>query len=174
MSRRFVLGTTALPILLIAACGGGDRSGNSGPALVPGKAFGDSMEIRTTDGTMKLGLARDTVFMGLTDSVLTAARTDMARDTEEKKSAIGSAIERFVKKSVSSALQMKLKYPLADLDSVTYNNGRIKFAYRNRRKMAFENVTQSGRNALDSFDPVDAQRFVNLVNSAIREERNTP
>ena len=159
-----------LPILLVVACGS-DRSDRSERASVPGKAFGDSMVIRSTDGSMKLGLTRDTVFMGLTDSVLAAARTDMARDTEEKKSAFGSRIEQFMKRSVSSALQMKLKYPLTDLDSAVYSDGRIKFAYRNRRTMAFENVSVSGRKALESFNPADAQKFVNLVNSAIREER---
>ena len=160
-----------VPILLVAACSGGDRSDRSPRASVPGKAFGDSMVIRSTDGRMKLGLTRDTVFMGLTDSVLAAARADMARDTEEKSSAFAGRIEQFMKRSVSSALRMKLKYPLTDLDSAVYSDGRIKFAYRNRRTMAFENVTVSGHKALESFNPADAQKFVNLVNSAIREER---
>ncbi len=80
----------------------------------------------------------------------------------------------FVKKSVSMALRTKLKYPLADLDSATYSDGSIKFAYRNGRSMAFENATQSGHRALSSFDPADAQRYVALVNSAIRTERGNP
>ena len=174
MARRFILGAAVVPVLLIAACKGSDRSGSLTNSGVPGKAFGDSMVIRTTDGTMNLGLARDTVFIGLTDSVLAAAREDMARDTEETSSKIGRVIEKLVKKSVSSALQTKLKYPLADLDSATYSDGAIKFAYRNRRRMAFEDVKQNGHRALNSFDSTDAQQFVEQLNSAIRTERSNP
>ncbi len=136
-------------------------------------ASGDSVMIRTTDGAINLGLARDTVFMGLSDSVLALARTDMTRDTEETKSAFAGALERFVKKSVSSALQTRLKYPLTDLDSATYSGGAIKFAYRDRRSMAFEDVSQNGHKALQSFSPTDAQRFVATVNSAIRTARGS-
>jgi hypothetical protein len=135
---------------------------------------GDSIIIRTTDGTTNLGMVHDTVYMGLTDSVLAVARNDMARDTEETKNAFAGTLERFVKKKVSSALQTRLKYPLADLDSATYSDGTIKFAYRNRRRMAFENVSQNGRKALQSFAPADAQKFVATVNSAIRTVRGNP
>jgi len=111
--------------------------------------------------------------MGLTDSVLAVARMDMARDTEETKSVIAGTIERFVKKRVSSALETRLKYPLADLDSVTYSGGAIKFAYRDKRRMGFEDVSQNGHKALQSFTPDDAQHFVSVVNSAIRESRGS-
>lgn len=134
---------------------------------------GDSLVIRTTDGAIDLGLVHDTVFMGLTDSVLVVARHDMARDTEETKSAFAGTIERFVKKSVSSALQMRVKYPIRDIDSVTYENGAIKFAYRDRRRISFEEVSQNGHKALESFSPADAQRFVDVINSTIRAERGS-
>jgi hypothetical protein len=133
----------------------------------------DSLVIRTSDGTMKLGLVRDTVFMGLTDSVLAAARADMARDTQETGSAFAGAVERYVKKKVSSALGTRLTYPLADLDSATYHKGAIKFAYRERRRMAFEDVSQNGHKALESFSPADAQRFVTTVNAALRGQRGS-
>lgn len=123
---------------------------------------------------MNLGLVQDTVYMGLTDSVLAVARKDMARDTEETKSAFAGTLERFVKKRVSSALQTRLKYPLADLDSATYADGTIKFAYRNRRRMAFEDVSQSGHKALQNFAPADAQKFVATLNSAIHTVRGNP
>ena len=135
---------------------------------------GDSIVIRTKDGTMQLGLADDTVFMGLTDSVLAVAGKDMARDTEETRSVIAGAIERYVKKRVSSALHTRLQYPLADIDSAHYSNGGIKFAYRNRRKMTFEDVKQNNHTALDSFAPEDAQNFVSTVNDAILKVRGGP
>jgi hypothetical protein len=181
MAMSFSNGRVALlvaPLVLLASCKrSGDSSGPRGDGGVPAANAGaagrtsDSLVIRTTDGTMQLGLAHDTVFMGLTDSVLALARTDMARDTQETGSAFAAAVERYVKKKVSSALATKLTYPFADLDSATYRNGAIKFAYRERRRMTFEDVSQNGRKALESFSPADAERFVTTVNSALREQR---
>lgn len=177
MSRRITSGIAVMSLLAAGACKRADNSHaaprSASEAAGAAAASGDSVAIRTTDGAIQLGLARDTVYMGLTDSVLTLARTDMARDTEETKSVIAGTIERFVKKSVSSALQTRLKYPLADLDSVTYSGGTIKFAYRDKRRMGFEDVSQDGHKALQSFTPDDAQHFVSVVNSAIRESRGS-
>lgn len=162
-------------LLVLGACNRSDKpaAGGSASSRVPTRMSGDSAVIHTSDGAIKLGLVHDTVFMGLSDSVLTLARTDMARDTETH-NALAGTIERMVKKSVSSALQTHLTYPLADIDSAHYGNGTIRFAYRNRRTMAFEDVKQNGKRALDSFPPEDAQQFVKTVNSAIHIVRGTP
>lgn len=179
MRMRLTTGILTGLLVLLAACsgpdtssgsGGGERSAGSTTGDIAGIP-GDSVSIVTTDGTIQLGLASDTVYMGLTDSVLALARDDMMRDTEETSGVIGRALERFVKRHVSSALQMRLKYAVSDLDSVTYDDSTIEFAYRNRRKMAFEDVDKDGRKAVKSFAPDDAQRFVNLLNSAIRADR---
>ncbi len=180
MQRRSIRALTATVLILIAACQKADNSSTQPRRVVgvvpiqnTGRPSGDSLVIRTTDGAMNLGLVHDTVFMGLTDSVLAIARNDMARDTEETKNAFARTLERFVKKSVTSALQTRLTYPLTDLDSATYKDGIIKFAYRNRRRMAFEDVSQSGRKALQSFSPADAQQFVTTLNSAIHTVRGS-
>lgn len=175
MPRLVTVAIATASLVLAAACQRSDSS-TSRAAVAGGKPMrvsGDSIVIRTTDGAMNLGLVHDTVFMGLTDSVLTLARNDMARDTEETKNVLAGKIERFVKSRVSSALQTRLKYPLADIDSATYRDGAIKFAYRDRRTMAFEDVKQDGRRALNSFSPEDAQHFVATINSAIHKVRGS-
>ena len=177
MMRRIISAGCAAALLSWSiACQKSDRSTEHGSALngVPARMSGDSIVIKTKDGAMQLGLVNDTVFMGLTDSVLAAARKDMASDTEETKSVIAGALERFVKRGVSSALNTRLKYPLADIDSAHYSDGGIKFAYRDRRKMAFEDVKQNHKSALYSFTPEDAQSFVSTVNGAILKVRGAP
>ncbi|MEO7102831.1 MAG: hypothetical protein ABI311_05640 [Gemmatimonadaceae bacterium] len=176
MMRKFISTGCATALLIwTAACQKSDRSTGSGSVSNgPARMSGDSIVIRTNDGAIQLGLVNDTVFMGLTDSVLAIARTDMAKDTEETKSVVAGAIERFVKKSVSSALHTRLKYALAEIDSAHYSDGGIKFAYRERRKMAFEDVKQNNRVALNSFSPEDAQNFVSTVNDAILKIRGAP
>jgi len=176
MPRLITVAIATASLVLAAACQGSDSSTSRAATAAgrkPLRVSGDSIVIRTTDGAMNLGLVHDTVFMGLTDSVLTLARNDMARDTEETKNVLAGTIERFVKSRVSSALQTRLKYPLADIDSATYRDGAIKFAYRDRRTMAFEDVKQDGRRALNSFSPEDAQHFVATVNSAIHKVRGS-
>ena len=177
MMRRIIsVGCTAALLSWCVACQKSDHTTSDGSLSngVPARMSGDSIVIRTKDGAMKLGLVNDTVFMGLTDSVLAVVSKDMATDTEETRSVVAGAIERFVKKRVSTALQTRLKYPLADIDSAHYSDGAIKFAYHDRRKMAFEDVKQDKRAALDSFSPEDAQNFVSTVNDAIRKVRGTP
>ncbi|MEO7040855.1 MAG: hypothetical protein ABI035_01190 [Gemmatimonadaceae bacterium] len=175
MRRIISAGCAAALLSWSVACQKSDQSAEARSASsgVPARVSGDSIVIRTKDGAMQLGLVNDTVFMGLTDSVLTAAGKDMASDTEETKSAIGRAVERFVKNGVNSALHTRLKYPLADIDSAHYSDGGIKFAYRDRRKMGFEDVKQNHQSALYSFTPEDAQKFVSTVNDAILKVRGT-
>ncbi len=171
ISRDAVVLMLTAAILAVAACKRSDESGVSRAGDGVTHHSDANTAIRTTDGTMMLGVAGDTVYMGLTDSVLTAARKDMASDTEETSNAFARTVERLVKKSVSSALHSRLKYPLADLDSATSSGGTIRFYYRNRRRIAFEDVSQNGHKALQNFSPDDAQRFVVTVNSAIRTVR---
>lgn len=177
MMRRIIsVGCATALVSWGVACQNPDRSSANGSVSngVPARMSGDSLVIRTKDGTMQLGLVDDTVFMGLTDSVLTVAGNDMARDTEETGSAVARAIERYVKKRVTSALHTRLKYALAEIDSAHYSDGGIKFAYRERRKMTFEDVKQNNRAALYSFSPEDAQNFVSTVNDAILKVRGAP
>jgi hypothetical protein len=166
---RFTAAIATMLFLPMAACQRSDSSRASETAN--GRTSGDSIVIQTTDGTINLGLVHDTVFMGLTDSVLAIARNDMARDTVETKGVISGTIEKFVKKKVSSALQKRLEYPLADIDSATYKGGSIKFAYRDRRTIAFEDVSRDKSRALNSFSPEDAEQFVAALNSAIHTVR---
>jgi hypothetical protein len=125
--------------------------------------------IRTTDGEVTLSLAHDTVSMGLSDSVLAVARQEMAKDTTQH--GLAGAFSGFIKKTVASALHSRVTYPVQDLESAKYENGRIVFAYRQKRQMAFEDVGQDKKKALASFAPADAQRFVAAVDSAIAATR---
>lgn len=131
--------------------------------------------IRTTDGGVKLGFAHDTVFMGLSDSVVNSARTDMAREAREARdsedqSAFGRSIAGFVKKTVGKALGTRMIYPLQDIDSVRYDNGTIVFTYVHPRTVRFERFSSGRRSVLSSFPPAEAQHFVTVVDSALRIE----
>lgn len=130
------------------------------PTDVPG-----AVSIHTTDNKITLSLAHDTVSMGLSDSVLTDVKRQMAKDTNDH--GIAGAFSGFIKKTVSSALRSRVTYPVQDIQSAKYENGRIVFTYRRPREMKFEDVGKDNDKALASFAPADAQRFVAAVDSAI-------
>lgn len=133
----------------------------------------DAVIIHTTDNSVTLALANDTVSMGLSDSALTVARKDMAKDIAKDTAGrgMGGALSKFIQKTVSSALRTRIAYPVQDLESAKYENGAIVFTYRVKRKATFDNVSTDHHKALQSFAPADAQRFVAAVDSAIADAR---
>lgn len=132
------------------------------PTSAPG-----AISINTTDGKMTLTLAHDTVSMGLSDSVLTDVKKQMAKD-DTSEHGIAGAFSGFIKKTVSSALHGRVAYPVQDLKDVKYEGGRLVFTYRQPREMKFEDVTvDHDRKAIASFAPADAQHFAFVVDSAI-------
>jgi hypothetical protein len=125
----------------------------------------DSIEITTTAGTVTLGLARDTVYMRLSDATLEMAARGL--DTAEARSGgVGARIERMVKSSVRSMLRQRISYALADIEDVRYEDGAITFRYRDERTLSFEDVKSDDRPVLESFSPPDAARFVAAVRAA--------
>lgn len=145
----------------------GVPSASSAPAAPRTPRAGD-LTIITTDSAVALSLEGDTVAMRLSDKVLAQARHDMEKDKDHRdSSAFGASIERMVKSTVSSALGTRITYALTDLDDVRYDGGAIKFDYRRRKHlMSFESVKPNKRPALESFEPVDARRFVAAVRAA--------
>jgi predicted small lipoprotein YifL len=134
-------------------------------------ASGAPIVIYTTKHAVDLTLAHDTVSMGLSDSVLAKARTDMDRDTDEDTSELAQRIGGMIKRGVASALKTRVTYPISDIESARYEDGAIRFAYRNKHRFSFENVhTDNNRDVLSAFAPADAQRFVAAVNAAIRAQ----
>lgn len=128
-----------------------------------------AVSIRTNDHRMTLTLARDTVSMGLSDSVLADVKRQMAKDTSDH--GIAGAFSGFIKKTVSSALHGRVAYPVQDIQDAKYENGRIVFTYRQPREMKFEDVSTDHNKVLTMFPPDDAKRFVAAVDSAIAATR---
>ncbi len=133
---------------------------------------GQPIVIQTVDRGIVLGLVHDTVYMGLSDSLLTKARTDMTRDRADT-GVLGGAFAAFIKKTVGNALGTRVRYPISDIQSVRYEDGEIKFEYRNKHAMSFESISGHDTKALADFAPSDARRFVAAVNASLRTDDAT-
>lgn len=171
-----------------AACGGSarDRASNGSGAsdsmlrsaptplgtVLTGAAGDQSIVIHNTGNKVVLGLVRDTIYMGLSDSLLTSARTDMARERDSSGGLAGS-FAGLIKKTVGNALGKRVSYPISDIQSVRYENGEIQFEYRNKHVLSFESISADNGKVLASFAPADAQRFVAAVNAALKRDDMT-
>ena len=141
-------------------------------ALRPG-----DVRITTPNNAVVLALMGDSVWMGLSDSVLAHARlaTDSARTkaAASNKGGVGGAFGAMIADKVTAAVDAGLKtrvaYPLADIQNVAYENGTIHFTYRDGAKhmMSFEDIKTgddgSSHPVLSTFAPADAERFVAAV-----------
>ncbi|MGI9090186.1 MAG: hypothetical protein ACR2GG_03660 [Gemmatimonadaceae bacterium] len=147
-----------------------DTMSSTAAGATPGAtAPNQSFVIHTSGNEMVLGLARDTVYMGLSDSLLAKTRADMAKDRSDT-GGMGGAFADMIKKTVGNALGKRVAYPISDIQSVRYDNGEIKFDYRNKHAISFESVHTNNKDALAAFAPDDARRFVAAVNAALRTD----
>ncbi len=158
-----------LAALIIAGCHRSDDRQNSviGSPLPPANTPMAPGEVRIAsgDGTMLLGIARDTVYMRFSDSLQKKLAHDLDTNTN-KSDDFGATIERMVKRNVGKLLNRQIAYPVADIQDVRYENGEIKFEYRDKHALSFEDIKQGKESVLHSFNAADAGRFVAAVKAA--------
>ena len=159
----------ALGAVLLGACGRGDADTRAEVReRVPAERAespGDVV-ITNADRSMQLGLTGDTVWLGLSDSVRTIARSSM--DSSAKgQGGLGGEIARIVTGTVDRALGTKVAYGLDEIEDVRYDRGLIVFRYRSgQHTLSFESIKAKERPVLETFAPADAERFVAAVRAA--------
>lgn len=155
----------------IAVATNTESSSDSAPTTAPPATIGadGSIAIHSSGNEMVLGLARDTVYMGLSDSLLAKTRAGMSRESSDW-SGGGSGLANLIKSRVGDALGSRVRYPIADIQGVRYVNGAIEFDYRHKHAISFESVSTDHEKALASFTPDDSRRFVAAVNAALRAD----
>ena len=172
--------------LVAVACSGADydpskgatNTGGSGISVSsradslpasPATVGGDSVAITTTDGSVVLALARDTVAMGLSPAALAKVRRET--DTTGGGNGIGALIERTVKSGVASMLRRRIAVPVTDIEDVRYEAGAIRFSFRrDPGALNFEEVKVNDRPSLESFREADARLFVDSVRARLRSQ----
>jgi hypothetical protein len=166
-----------LPCVLLAlataACGGGSDSSDGAvgtPAdTMPLELGPNDMLITNTDSAVDLALIGDHVIMKFSPRVAAKVRAGLDTAKVDTSSAFGSMIARTVKKSVGALLDKRIDYPLSDIESVKYQDGRIEFAYRKKHSLSFESVkVDRDRPVLASFPDSDARRFVATLEKRLK------
>lgn len=168
-------------VVLAAGCSTGERGSAADSAAVAvadsavpagdgrsaARLAADSVGITSRGGEVLLSVAHDSVSMGFSPATLEKIRRDT--DTASAGKGIAGMIERTVKSGVQSMLSKRIMVPLADVDSVRYEDGAIHFVYRDRPNgMKLEDVKVDDRPVLESFSEPDARLFVSAVRARLR------
>ena len=183
---RSPIGLTTIAVLsfaiTVAACSGSARNDSSNsvdttaktveavtppaPSAVSG-AEGDSVGIINRTGAVLLSVARDSVSMGFSPATLAKIRRET--DTTKAGTGLTGMIERTVKSGVQTMLAKRVMVPVADIETVRYEDGAIKFDYRTRPSgMKLEDIKIDNEPALHSFREADARAFVSAVQARLQ------
>ena len=154
----------------LSACSHRDRdeehaatSAGSSPVL---QDDGRDVRITTTGNEVDLALVGDTITSGLSEQTLAKARHETDANAVQG-TGIGASIERMVKSGVQTALGTRVAIPISALNDVRYENGAIVFDWK-KKPLSFVKTNVNGKPIMESFDPADAQRFVNAVRARKR------
>jgi hypothetical protein len=122
------------------------------------------VKITNTDTSVDLAVVGKKIVVRLSDK--TMAKVHKETDTMAlKDSGFGASIEKFVKKTVQSALGQQFEYPLSDVRDARYENGAIVLDVNGKEPRLLANTKVGGKKLMESFRPDDAQRFVAAVNA---------
>jgi|ERR1043166_615677 hypothetical protein len=122
-------------------------------------AAGD-IRIQNVDSSVQISLIGNNVYAGFSPKTLAKIR----RETDTgavNGTGFGASIEKMVKSTVQSALAKQVQYPVADIQDVRYEDGKLAFYWKNGKRLRLlENSDVNGKKVLESFPKTDADRFV--------------
>jgi hypothetical protein len=128
---------------------------DSAPPLGPG-----DVRIQNSDSSVQIAIVGNKVVGGLSPKTLDKVRR--GTDTSAVSgNGLGATIERAVKSSVQSALSKQVEYPVAEINDVRYENGKLTFYWKDGKKMRLlENTHVDNHPVLETFRPDEANRFI--------------
>ena len=155
-------------VVFLALAGCSRRSDDARPAeALPSATSAADVRIETIGAELDLALIGDSISAGLAPRALAKAR----RETDTAgvhATGLGGSIERFVKSTVQNAVSTRVSFPVSAVKDVRYQDGAIRFDWKERPTRLFDQTKVNGKPFLESFRPDDAQRFVDAVRAKLR------
>jgi hypothetical protein len=132
-------------------------------------AAGD-VQIFNEDSTVDVILSGDRLSAGLSPQKLAAVREEIARSTAKDTAGLGGSIAQLVKKTVSDKLSLRAVYPLADIEQLRYDDGRILIRWRDGKEGALlgDNIKVDNDRDANRFRRADAERLIAAVQARRR------
>ena len=170
VSRCLIGVALAIPVL-VAACGDDstirvgtssrDKSNATFAARDTARKLGPGdILIANSDSSIELGLYGDSIVTGFGSKVMNEIR-DKTDTAAVSGGGFAANIEKMVKNTVADALGHQLKYAVADVQDVRFEDGKLLFFWKDGSRMRlFEDTNQNKKPVSQTFNPDDAQRFV--------------
>lgn len=149
--------------IVVSACerGNRDRSDATFSPRDASRALGPGdVRILNSDGSIEVALIGDSIVTGLGPRVM--AEIQRSTDTAAVSgSGLGAGIEKFVKSTVASALNHQIKYAVADVQDMRYEDGKLQLFWKDGSRMKlFESAKTNNRPISESFDEREAQKLI--------------
>ncbi len=155
-----------------------DTSSPVGRATIPNRiglpqiagVASDSMRITSTDGAVVYTLARDTVRMQLSDSIVRHVRQKVNADADSASGNFAGFIKHTVAGALGSAMGFVIRTPVRDIRSARYDNGelRIETSGGPLHRGTFSVGNKHNGNDHTTFARADAERFVAAIEARQR------
>ena len=167
---RMWIGVLVVAPLVVAACdrgsrrvrvnSGRDRSDATFAARDSNRVLGPGdVRVMNADSSVEIAVIGDSIIGGFGPRVL--ARIQESTDTSAVGEGLGAGIEKMVKSAVASALNHEIKYAIADVQDVRYEDGKLQFYWKDGSRMKILESTHSNDKPIsETFSVADAQRFI--------------
>jgi len=163
------IGAAIVASLVIVACGGTGRDSSSrdhpdGATLSTrdtNRVLGPGdVRVMNTDSSVEIAVIGDSVVTGFGPRVR-AELEESTGSSSESGSGFSASIEKIVKKAVSGAFNKELKYPIAEIQDVRLEDGKLEF-YRNdgSRMKILDSNHSNNRPIAETFAVSEAERFI--------------
>jgi hypothetical protein len=167
---RVWIGVVVAAPLVIAACdrgstrvrvnSGRDRSEATFAARDTNRVLGPGdVRVVNSDSSVEIAVIGDSIVTGFGPRVI--AELQKNTDTSTAGSGFGASIEKMVKSAVASALNREIKYAIADVKDVRYEDGKLQFFWKDGSRMKIlESAHSNDKPIAETFSVAEAQRFI--------------
>lgn len=123
------------------------------------------VQIFNEDSTVDVILAGGRISAGLSPQKLAEVRADIARSGDKDTAGIGGSIAQLVKKTVADKIGIRAVYPVADIEDMRFDNGRILVRWRTGKESTLlgDNIQVDGDRDANRFRREDAERLISAV-----------
>jgi hypothetical protein len=147
----------------------GDFRIQSPPPATEALAAGD-MRILNRDGSVQLILQGPNILAGLSDQTVAKVKSELERSATDDTAGLGGAIAQMVKSTVASNIGKQVVYPVRDIRDIRLEDGQVVIIRNDgSRSELFGNVKKDRESLSKSFDPDEAERFVEAVRARKKE-----
>jgi len=122
------------------------------------------MRIYNADSSVDVVLVGNKILAGLSPKTVAKIKSGLDESRSGDTSGIGGMVSQIVKSSVAGAIGTHAVFPLAEIQDIRYDGGKIRVKWTDGGdRELFSGAKVNNEKVSDSFNEADAKRFVDAV-----------